>query len=380
MVRWIKWSHVIAVLMLVGVGAWMATGDVVIGGQSDSGNGVKPPAQRVADAVAKPFRVRVETFQAQQRQAVLEVRGRTEADFKVTVRAETAGIIKRRPVREGDIVKVGDSLCILDLRARESRLLQAKAALTKARVDLVAAVKLRAKGYTAQNRVTALKAAQDAAKAAYTEAQWTISRTRIVAPIAGIVHQPVAEIGAVLRVGDPCVQLVNTNPMLIVGQVSERNIGLISVGMKATARVVTGERVSGKIRFISPVADASTRTFHIEIEVDNSDGGLRDGVTASATIPLQKTRAHLFSPAVLALADDGQVGVRTIADGNVVRFLPVKLLADSVRGIWVAGLPEEVTVITTGHEYVIDGQVVDPVGTPKPETAKQEPTKQETGK
>ena len=54
--------------------------------------------------------------------------------------------------------------------------------------------------------------------------------------------------------------------MLIVGQVSERNIGQLRVGMAATARVVTGETVTGKIRFISPVADASTRTFHIEID------------------------------------------------------------------------------------------------------------------
>jgi len=60
----------------------------------------------------------------------------------------------------------------------------------------------------------------------------------------------------------------------------------------------------------------------------------------------------------MTLADDGRVGVRTVNAENVVSFVPVTIIGGTVDGMWVAGLPEEVRIITVGQEFVIDGQVV----------------------
>jgi multidrug efflux system membrane fusion protein len=71
--------------------------------------------------------------------------------------------------------------------------------------------------------------------------------------------------------------------------------------------------------------------------------------------------AHLLPPSTLVLSDDGDIGVRTVSTDNRVSFKPVSIIADTRNGIWVDGLPLEVTIITVGQEYVGDGALVEPV-------------------
>ena len=68
--------------------------------------------------------------------------------------------------------------------------------------------------------------------------------------------------------------------------------------------------------------------------------------------------AHFVTPAVLTLNDAGLLGVRTIVDGQTVRFLAVEIIDDTQDGVWVAGLPDEVQIITVGHEFVSNGEKV----------------------
>ncbi len=84
-------------------------------------------------------------------------------------------------------------------------------------------------------------------------------------------------------------------------------------------------------------------------------------MTAEAAIPVAAMTVHRLSPGVLTLDDDGAVGVRTVDPDNRVVFMPVSIAMQDAEGFWVTGLPETVTVITVGQEYVSDGQLVEPV-------------------
>ena len=63
----------------------------------------------------------------------------------------------------------------------------------------------------------------------------------------------------------------------------------------------------------------------------------------------------------LTLDDEGQLGLRTVDADNRAKFLPVTLLRDTREGVLVSGLPDKVSVITVGQEYVTDGVPVQPV-------------------
>lgn len=356
-----KFSYVLALAMAGGVAAWMASGTIVRGGQADSANGTPPPAERQATDATSRFKVQVARLTAKDRQAVLEIRGRTEAHAKVAVRAETAAVISKRPVRVGAHVSKGDILCALDAGTREANRAEAQANLAQAKLNFDAADRLSKNGFTAQTTLAAQQAALDAAKARLEEAELDLQRTNIRSPIDGVIESPMAEVGERLNVGDTCATVVDFDPMTAIGQVAELNIGKLHLGMPAQVHLITGSTVEGKLSYMAPAADVDTRTFRIEVEMDNADGKILDGLTALTSILLPKEKAHLIAPSVLTLNDAGQVGVRAVDENNVTVFYPVTVLGGENDNLWVDGLPDTVTVITVGQDYVKDGETVEPV-------------------
>ena len=164
-----------------------------------------------------------------------------------------------------------------------------------------------------------------------------------------------------LAPGGVCITLVDTDPMLFSGQIPEREIASVSVGMTSNIKLISGSTITGKVRYISRVADASTRTFTVEIEIPNKDGAIRDGLTAEASIDLSPTDAYQLKPSWLTLEDDGAVGVRIAAADDKVEFVPVKIIAQEDDSVWVEGLSAGMRIITLGQNFVASGQIVAPV-------------------
>ena len=357
----IRGSHLVAAAILAGLGGWMYTGELIIGGQSGNALASKPIAEREANRSSKAFRVRVQVLQPQQRLAQLLIRGRTQADATITVRAETGGTLQKRVVDKGDQVKPGDLLCVIDQGIRKSNLAQAEARLIQAKADYQADQELVKKGFAAKSKERSSKAVLDAAIASLEAAKQDLMRTEVRSSVSGEVTGPVAQAGDNLSPGSLCVTLIDTDPMLFIGQVSERDIARLKTGMEAGVRMVTGEQVVGKISYIAPNADPKTRTFRVEIEMDNKDRDLRDGVTASTIVNLEPTKAYRVKASWLTLADNGDIGLRGVGEENRVFFVPVKILSQDQDAMWVTGVKPESRIITLGQEYVSAGEVVEPV-------------------
>ncbi len=357
-------SLVTAAALAACVAGWMATGTVVKGGEGATEDALPPPAERGARAEAKPFAVRVERVEPVERATTLEMRGRTAADARVSVRAETAGQIAARPVERGAEVAAGDVLCRLDPGVREAELAEAEALAAKAELEHEAATRLQGKGFESATRVATTRAERDAARARVAAARLELERTTISAPVPGIVDTPLAEVGDHLSVGETCATLVDIDPIVVTGQVSEREIAGIRPGASVPVTLVTGETVTGTIAFVSRTADPDTRTFTVEVDIPNPEGALREGVTATASIPRPAVTVHRLDPSQLTLADSGELGVRVVDGQDRVRFRPVDLVGQDREGVWVGGLDSPVTVITVGQDYVREGQRVTPVPAP----------------
>ena len=97
------------------------------------------------------------------------------------------------------------------------------------------------------------------------------------------------------------------------------------------------------------------------MHVPNPGSEIRAGMTARLTIESGQIRAHTLSPALLTLADDGTIGVKTVDEYDRVRFYPVTIEGSGDSGVTVTGLPDVVSVISVGQGFVIEGQTVVPV-------------------
>ena len=116
--------------------------------------------------------------------------------------------------------------------------------------------------------------------------------------------------------------------------------------------------MNGLLSYVSKTADSKTRTFRIELEINNSNFEIKDGITAELFIPTKNVQAHLIPPSSLTLDSEGKIGIRHISPNNEVIFSDVEIIGDEKELIWVTGLPEEITLITIGQEFVIEGQKV----------------------
>ena len=95
----------------------------------------------------------------------------------------------------------------------------------------------------------------------------------------------------------------------------------------------------------------------VQVKISKSNGKIREGLSADMLVPLREVIAHLIPSYLISLNDEGDLGIKILSD-NRVQFTEIQIVEDTIDGLWVTGLPKDVTIITVGQEYVINGQEV----------------------
>lgn len=364
-----KASYVVAAVVAVGVSAWILTGEW---GQEQLArfSGEPAPTETVAPApgpttiaqaqAREPttMSVRVQTVAATTRTREVTVRAHTEASRTVTVRSEIPGSIAELRVNKGDRVNVGQVIARLDLGDRAARLTEAQANAANRQLEYNIAKALTDQGNQALTRLVAAQAALETANAALARVQLEIDKTEIRAPFMGVVEDRQAQMGDFLNAGAAVAMVVDDDPFLVVGAVSENEVNLIKVGTRGAATLIDGRRVEGTIRFLATVADPATRTYRVEMTVANPQHNIRAGMTTTMIIPVGTTAAHLVPASALVLDEGGQVGIKSVTNEGRVAFLPARVLTSEPGGVWLDGLPQTVSVITVGQQFVRAGDAV----------------------
>ena len=338
----------------VAVSAWVWSGE-----RADT----SPPPGRETPAVERlrDFSVRVAVLHAEPVSRAIVLAGRTEPARAVTLRAELDGRVVAIGAERGARVAEGDEVARLDSRDLEARRREAGALIRQRQMELDAARKLSARSFQTESALAAAEASLEAARARLATVEVDLANTRLLAPFAGRLDRRMVEIGDYVNDGSAIGRILQEDPLLVVGHVTQQNRRHVRLGDTGEARLITGETVSGRVRYVAAESDETTRTFRVELEVPNPDGALLSGVSAEIRIPTAATAAHLVSPALLALDAQGRLGIKAVGDDGVVAFHPVEIVRADEGGIRVSGLPDPVRVITVGHGFVHPGQRVEAV-------------------
>jgi len=302
--------------------------------------------------------VKAKEFLSEKRLSSIAIQGRTESNRSVLISSETNGIVENILAKKGDQVKKGQIICKLSIDSRKAKLDEAEALMRQKKLEWEASKVLVEKGYRSQTKAAGSKAAFDASKALVVQMQKELENINIRAPFDGFFNNNISEVGDFLSIGMPCGQVIDYDPILATGQISEQDIKDVKTGINAQAILSTGERLNGLVSYISKTADKKTRTFRVEIRIENSDFKIKDGITTELFLPTKEVVAHLIPPSSLTLDPEGKIGIRHIGVNNNVIFSGVEIIGDDDELVWVTGLPEKVLVITVGQEFVIEGQKV----------------------
>jgi multidrug efflux system membrane fusion protein len=303
------------------------------------------------------------------------IRGENETDlsFKVGGILEQIGPAPGKLWGEGDAIEPGQVLAELkqvDFKAERD---SAEARATLASGRLKRGQQLLDDQAISPQEFDVLKAANDEAEAAFQRAEQAFRDSKLVAPLSGRVLARLATTGETVMAGRPVLRIADLSTVSVELGVSDRIVNEIRPG-QAIPLVVSsleGRRFDGLVSEVGVAARQGARLFKVVVKVDNPDGVLRSGMTASATF--QARRRH-DRPAVLvrlstlvARSPGGQPGatadrlaVFVVGEDQRVREVPVET-GDLVRSsVEVTdGLRPGDKVVVVGAARLQDGERVD---------------------
>ena len=354
-----KKSYLIAGVLAAVLAGWLVSGQV---GSNESAVAESEENETARTVDEKQLlMVRVQDLVAEIIEREIVINGKTAPVRSVEMRAETNGRVIGLAAQEGSFVEEGDVMIRLDPRDREVLTFEAEALLRQRKIELDAARKLGEKGFQAETNVALAEANFAAAEAALKRAELDLDDTIVKAPFAGILDRRHVEIGDYVDIGDPVAMVLDQDPYLVTGDVTETEVAKLEVGMQGSVRLATGDQAEGRLRYVASRADEQTRTFQIELEIPNPAGRLAAGISAEIRLSIERVPAHQVSPSILALADDGTLGVKTVDEQDTVVFVPVAIAKADQNDVWLTGLPKEVRLIIVGQGFVNDGAKVQPV-------------------
>lgn len=352
-----RFHKLAALAVLIGFAAWVATGEFSSVGSAQNEapaapqeSAEQPPAPIRTVAVVQPPRI--------QHARAIRVSGQTEADKRAVLATRAAGVIGELPVKKGDFVKKGDIVLELDAEEKVAAVEMAKALLAQRQAEWEAAQRLAKTGNTPKLQLDNAFSALASAKSALKAAEAILDRNIVRAPFDGLVDRVSVELGSSVGEMAEVATIIALDPIVAKGEISERDLRYIRIGDRAEALLVNGETVQGTIRYISRDASAQTRTFPIEVAINNADGNIPAGMTAEITVEAESTDAVVLPRSVVTLSGSGDLGIRAVDKDSKVVFFPIDLVDDTPKGLVLAGIPADARIIVAGQDLVIEGETV----------------------
>jgi len=290
--------------------------------------------------------------------------GSIEPNSVVRVSAEVPGRIEQITGLEGRAVKAGDKLAELNTDLLKASLDQARASMDFDARELLRVKDLLARGGATSMEHDQARAKADASKAMFDAARAQLDRAVIHAPTSGVLNKVPVEKGEYVTPGAVVAEIVETDPVLVVVEVPERDMRFIHVGQRETifADALGGKEFTGRIHYISAVADPASRTTRVEMVVPNGDGELKSGQIV--TVHMERQTIHDAIMVPLGAAISLEIGYRVyVVEKGLAQPRDVKIGVLKGRDVQVvSGLSAGDDVIVRGHYYVGPGQAVKVVG------------------
>lgn len=351
-----KFHKLAAVAVTIGFTAWIATGEFSSVGSAQTEAGTTPAEPKKADAIVRTVAV-VSPPRVNHARAI-RLSGQTQADKRAVMTTRAAGIVAELPRQKGDHVKAGDLILRLSAEDKAAAVETAKALLAQREAEWEAAERLSKAGSLPKLQLDASRSALAAARSQLQAAITEVERNEVLAPFDGLIDRLAVELGSSVAQGGQVATILDLDPIIGAGEVSERDLRYLKIGDAADIRLVNGETHRGTLRYISRDASAATRTFPIEVAIPNSDDNIPAGMTAEVVLRAEPADAVVLPRSVVTLSANGDLGIRAVGADGKVTFHPIDLIDDSPTGLVLGGIPAGARVIVAGQDLVVEGETV----------------------
>lgn len=320
----------------------------------------KPPAEA-------PLRVAVAVVGQQAAAPFIEAAGTAALRKEIPLGFTSPGRIARVLVQEGDRVRRGQVLAVLDTTTVQASLEAAAAERDRAAAELTRIRKLYAEGWVTRSRLESAEANARSAAANLSARRFSLDTARVVAPSDGIVLARGAEPGQIVDAGMQIVTLGdNASGFVLRVLLADRDAVRVRAGIPAEVRIdaLPGVVLAGSVIEVGGRSDRGSGAFTAEVALP-PDPRLRSGLVGTARIaaPALEGSTRLVVPPTsifAARADEGFVFV--VDSGQRVRARRIALGPLTSDGAEVlSGLKSGETIVTSSLDRLREGARIDPV-------------------
>lgn len=353
--------------------------------KSINGAGVDTPVVEPAGQAVRVGEVIMGPIQQEARMI-----GEVEALAEVYLAPKVSGRLIRLDVQEGERVRKGEVVAVIDSDAFRAEIRHAEAAVAVAEAGLKAAEAARDNARLEHERtgrlfqqgaapessrdnadaafrgatanVAVATAELERARAALELARINLDESTVKAPFDAVVAQTLLDPGALVSPGRAVVRLVSVDTVKVTAAVAERYLGDLVEGAtiaRVTVDALGGREFTGILKRISPVLDAATRTARVDIHIPNPSHALKPGMYARVTLVTRERCSAVLVPNDAVLGREGSQYVFVVEDATARR-------RRMTGGLWGAqftevleGLAQGELVVTSGGGNLFDGARVE---------------------
>ncbi|MDD3211771.1 efflux RND transporter periplasmic adaptor subunit [Bacteroides graminisolvens] len=306
------------------------------------------------DVISEKPRVKLATVTARQVDQILEYTATVEAEVKNNIAPASPVRIDHIYVEVGDKVSKGQKLVQMDAAS----LKQLKLQLDNQEIEFKRLDELYKVGGVSKSEWDASKMSLDVKKTSYRN---LLENTSLLSPINGIITARNYDNGDMYNGNTPVLVVEQVVPVKLLINISENYFSKVKKGapVKVKLDVFEGELFNGKVSLIYPTVDATTRTFPVEVTLDNKDMKVRPGMFARVEVNFGSEN-HVVVPdlAIVKQAGSGDRYVFVYERGKV-RYQKVELgRRMGTEYELISGVSNNSQVVVAGHTRLVNGTEV----------------------
>ena len=290
----------------------------------------------------------------------IDVQGRVDAEENVALSSEMPGTVTKINVKVGDVVNAGQVLAETDSRAISQGI-----ADLQTNMDLVNQIYQKQKNLWNQKIGTEMqylqaKTNKESLEKKLATLQEQIRMGKIVSPINGTVDAVDIKLGQMVAPGLPAIRVINFSSLKVKADVAESYASKIKKGSDAIVRFPDmNDSVIGVISFVSRAINPSSRTFNVEVMLDNKKEYHPNMVSRLSINDYKSAKAEVIIPVSVIQKDESNASFVYVADGNFAKKQIVTLGKQyNGKSEILSGLKEGDLLLESGYDMVNDGDPI----------------------
>ena len=306
------------------------------------------------DVVVETPNVRLETTAEKEVEQSYELTATVQPDAKNSIAPSTPGRIRQILVEVGTHISKGQKLVQMDV----ANLSNLETQIENVKRSYKRIQELFNVGGASQQDLDNIKVQLDQAQ---TNLKNMTENTFLLSPISGVVTARNYDDGDMYSGQLPVLTIMNINPVKVLINVSESYYSQVKIGMSIDVSfdVLNGQNFKGRVNLIYPTIDERTRTFPVEIKLNNNNNKIRPGMFARVNMEFGKAKRVVVSDkAIVKQAGSGAKFVYIYNDGKVqYKQVEIGRRVDADYEV-LSGLSAGEQVVVAGQSKLVDGTSV----------------------